>query len=201
VKADAEAEVPPDKRTLTDEDNASLDANTLAAEAGRCMNCGCYSVNASDLTPVLIALDAAVRTTKKEVKASDLFGTGLRTSDKLEKGEMIKEVIIPKLPGYVTRYEKFRLRDTLDFAMASIAYAYKLSGNKIEDIRIVLGGVAPVPLKLKCVEDFLKGKTPSEKVAEEASELAVKGAAGIGHNDYKVQEIRTFVRRMVLSMK
>lgn len=29
------------------------------------MNCGCYSVNASDISPVLVALDAEIVTTKK----------------------------------------------------------------------------------------------------------------------------------------
>ena len=40
---------------------------------GRCMNCGCYSVNASDISPVLILLDADIVTTKKVVKAKDFL--------------------------------------------------------------------------------------------------------------------------------
>ena len=195
-----EPELPVAQRSLTNEDTGTVTAEAMAAEAGRCMNCGCYSVNASDLSPVMVALDATLKTTKKEIKAADFFTTTLKATDMLEKDEIVTEIDIPKLDGYVTKYNKFRMRDAIDFAMASIAYAYKLEGGKIADIRVVLGGVAPVPLKLTAVEALLKGKAPSEALAKEAAELAVEGAEGIGHNDYKVQEVRAFVERMVGSM-
>jgi CO/xanthine dehydrogenase FAD-binding subunit len=51
------------------------------------------------------------------------------------------------------------------------------------------------------VEELLKGQKPSEKLAKAAAELAVKDAAGIGHNEYKVDEVKTFVSRLVASMK
>ncbi|MPN46804.1 hypothetical protein SDC9_194403 [bioreactor metagenome] len=118
----------------------------------------------------------------------------------LEKDEILTEIVIPKLDGYVSKYSKFRMRDSIDFAMASIAYAYKLEGGKIADIRVVLGAVAPVPLKLYAVEEFLKGKTPTKDLAKETAELAAEGAAGIGQNSYKVQEVKAFIERMVISM-
>jgi CO/xanthine dehydrogenase FAD-binding subunit len=188
------------ERTLAREDVPTLEEKPVRAEAGRCMNCGCYSVNASDLTPVLIALDATLKTTKREIKAIDLFTTSLKVTDVLENDEIITEAVIPKLDGYTSRYVKFRLRDSIDFAMASIAYAFKVRGGVIEDVRAVLGGVAPIPLKLSAVEKLLKGKTPSEALAKEAAVLAGEGAGGIGHNDYKIQEVKAFVERMVLSM-
>ena len=84
------------------------------------------------------------------------------------------------------------------FDMAS---AYKLESGEIADVRIVLGGVAPVPIRAAAVEELLKGQKPSEKLAKAAAELAVKDAAGIGHNEYKVDEVKTFVSRLVASMK
>jgi CO/xanthine dehydrogenase FAD-binding subunit/thioredoxin reductase len=198
--ANIEQEASLQERTLTREDVSTLEEKPVRAEAGRCMNCGCYSVNASDLTPVLIALDATIKTTRREIKAIDLFATSLKVTDMLENDEIITEAVIPKLYGYTSRYIKFRLRDSIDFAMASIAYAFKVKGGVIEDVRVVLGGVAPIPLKLSAVERLLKGRTPSEALAKEAAALSVEGAAGIGHNDYKIQEVKTFVERMVLSM-
>ncbi|WP_302325450.1 FAD-dependent oxidoreductase [Enterocloster lavalensis] len=189
------------ERCLDREDSTSLTAGEGLEEAKRCMNCGCYSVNASDLSPVMVALDANIKTSMgRLIPASDFFCTNLKAYANLEPGELIEEIDIPVKEGYRTGYEKFRMRPTLDFAMAALSWAYKMDGNRIGDIRLVLGAVAPVPLRLPEVEQYLIGKEPSARVAEEAGELAVKGARSIGHNDYKIDEIRTFVRRLVESM-
>lgn len=58
------------ERALDKEDSFTLTGEEAAREAGRCMNCGCYSVNASDISPVLILLDARIVTTKKTDRKS-----------------------------------------------------------------------------------------------------------------------------------
>lgn len=189
-----------DKRTLTDEDSLSLSMSEAAEEAKRCMNCGCYSVNASDISPVLVALDADIITTNKTVKAADFFTTKLKAKDMLEPGELVTEIKVPLMPGYKTAYTKFRIRDGLDFAIASLASAYAMEDGKIKDVKIVLGGVAPVPVKAAEVEAFLKGKTPDEGTAAQAAEIAAKDTMALEHNSYKVMELKTLVARFVLSM-
>lgn len=188
-------------RCLDKEDSTSLSVEEGLEEAKRCMNCGCYSVNASDLSPVMVALDANLKTSHgRLLPASDFFCTNLKAYANLEEGELITEVEIPVKEGYVSGYEKFRMRPTIDFAMASLAWSYKLTDGKIEDVRIVLGAVAPVPLRVKAVEELLKGKVPTVELGKEAGELAVAGAEGIGHNEYKIDEIKVFVSRLVESM-
>lgn len=190
-----------EERCLDKEDSSSLTEDEGLEEAKRCMNCGCYSVNASDLSPVMVMLDANIKTSKgRLIPAAEFFCTNLKSYGNLEAGELITEVDIPVKEGYVTGYEKLRLRPTIDFAMTSLAWGYKLEDGKIQDVRLVLGAVAPVPIRLTAVEELLKGKEPSEALAEEAGNLATCGAEGIGHNEYKIDEIRTFVKRMVESM-
>ena len=188
------------ERALDKEDSITLTQSEGRCEAERCMNCGCYSVNASDLSPVMVALGAELVTNKKTIPAEKFFTTELKAYDMLEPGEVVTEVVIPKKPGYVTHYEKFRLRDSIDFAMASLASAYKLEDGKIKDISIVLGAVAPIPMRAKAAEALLMGQTPTPELAKKAADAAAIGAAGIGHNDYKVQEIKAFTERLVLSM-
>lgn len=43
-------EIPVSERTLIKEDASSFDRETAMAEAGRCMNCGCYAVSPSDIS-------------------------------------------------------------------------------------------------------------------------------------------------------
>ena len=188
------------ERTLSDEDTGSFTPETAIQEAGRCMDCGCYSVNASDLSPVMVMMDAELITTEKTIRSKDFFTTKLKAYDMLNPGELIKAVRFEKLDGYTTGYDKFRVRDSIDFAIASLAYAYKLEDGVIRDVKLVLGAVAPVPLVRPEVEAFLIGKKPTKEVAAEAAEIAVKDAAPLQYNAYKVQEVRALISNLVERM-
>ena len=184
------------ERALDKEDSFTLTGEEAAREAGRCMNCGCYSVNASDISPVLILLDARIVTTKKTVRAADFFTTRLKAADMLDTDELVTAVRFRVPEGYTTAYDKFRVREAVDFAIVSLAYAYRMKDGLIEDARIVLGGVAPVPMERKKVEAFLAGRKPDEALAEAAAELAVEGTAAMA----KIQEVRALIKKMILDM-
>ena len=188
------------ERALDKEDSFTLTGEEAAREAGRCMNCGCYSVNASDISPVLILLDARIVTTKKTVRAADFFTTRLKAADMLDTDELVTAVRFRVPEGYSTAYDKFRVREAVDFAIVSLAYAYRMKDGLIEDARIVLGGVAPVPMERKKVEAFLAGRKPDEALAEAAAELAVEGTAAMANNSYKIQEVRALIKKMILDM-
>lgn len=188
------------ERALDKEDSFTLTGEEAAREAGRCMNCGCYSVNASDISPVLILLDARIVTTKKTVRAADFFTTRLKAADMLDTDELVTAVRFRVPEGYTTAYDKFRVREAVDFAIVSLAYAYRMKDGLIEDTRIVLGGVAPVPMERKKVEAFLAGRKPDEALAEAAAELAVEGTAAMANNSYKIQEVRALIKKMILDM-
>ena len=188
------------ERALDKEDSFTLTGEEAAREAGRCMNCGCYSVNASDISPVLILLDARIVTTKKTVRAADFFTTRLKAADMLDTDELVTAVRVRVPEGYTTAYDKFRVREAVDFAIVSLAYAYRMKDGLIEDARIVLGGVAPVPMERKKVEAFLAGRKPDEALAEAAAELAVEGTAAMANNSYKIQEVRALIKKMILDM-
>ena len=195
-----QAELPIEKRNLTDEDTASYTSGELSREAGRCMNCGCYSVNASDLSPVLIVLGADIITIKRRIAAKDFFTTQLKAYEMLDPDEIIVEIEIPVPDADVMHYDKFRLRNSVDFAMISLASSLKLSEGKISEAGLVLGGVAPVPVEASEAEDFLMGKEPTEKNADEAAAIALKDAVPFEKNKYKVQVAKTFIKEAVLRL-
>ena len=186
--------VPAAERCIDKEDTDTITKEQAEAEAHRCMNCGCYSVNASDISPALLLLDAEIVTTEKTIGAKDFFTTHLDTKDQLEAGEIVKEIVLKADPEAVTHYEKFRIRKSLDFAIVSLATSYKKGGK---DIRLVLGGVAPVPVELTEVEEFLAGKELTADVIAEAAELSVKDVLPIRNNAFKVDEVKVMVRRFL----
>ena len=195
-----EADTPIAERCLDEEDSSSLSMAEAAEEAKRCMNCGCYSVNASDLSPVLVALNAEICTSRKSISAAGLFTSRLKVKDMLEPDEIITEIRIPLEPGRVTSYDKFRLRDSVDFAMVSLASVYTVEEGRIKKAELVLGGVAPVPLVRQKAADFLAGRAPDEETAEKAAELALEGAVPFSKNAYKVNIAAALVKRSVLRL-
>ncbi len=189
TKGAVEADTPVGERSLSKEDSTSLTMEEAKAEAGRCMNCGCYSVNASDMANVMVALDAEIKTTGHVFQAAEFF-SAMHSVDLLEPGELVTEITIPKLPGYRTGYLKMRLREAIDFAVTALAYAYKEENGVIVDAKLAAGGIAPIPVRLTAAEQVLIGKEKSKAVAEEAFAAAMKDACPMKENAYKLQEVK-----------
>lgn len=190
-------EIPPKERTLTKEDALSFDKETAIAEAGRCMNCGCYAVSPSDISPVLLMAGAEIVTTERTLTARELFTKELTVQDILEPGELVKEIRVPKLVGQM-HYDKKRVRNAIDFAIVSQASCLEVEDNVIKSAHIVYGGVAPVPYPMAHVEEFLKGREISEEVAEEAAKLAIRDASPMGKNEYKLFMIKDLMKNAVM---
>ena len=63
----------------------------------------------------------------------------------------------------------------------------------------MLGAVAPVPLAAREVEALLEGKAPSEALAQEAANLAVRDAQPLARNRLKVEVVKALVRKAILN--
>ena len=57
--------------------------------------------------------------------------------------------------------------------MASLAISLQLRGKTIDDARVVFGGISGKPLRETAVEAFLKGKTLSADLGEQAVSVAL----------------------------
>ena len=165
----------------------------------------CVAVNPSDTAPALIALDAKFviqsKRGEKVVDAEHYFITpakDIRRMTILQPSDLLTSVRIPNTwEGARFYFEKVRDRQAWDFALVSISSAMKLSGGKIENIRLVLNAVGPRPLRLTDVEHQLKGQPANEEVGQAAGELAVLGAKPLQHNAYKIPLMRNLVKRAI----
>lgn len=164
-----------------------------------------YIVHPSDLAPMLVALSASVSVVGsdgKRVIPLDKFFTlpsdgNIRRENILKNDEIITQIQVPaSAVAARSTYLKFKERESMDFALASVAAAVQLRANKsIAQARVVLGGVAPIPWRAPQAEQFLVGKTPSADVLTEAARLALQGAQPLEKNAYKVPLAQTLVRR------
>jgi xanthine dehydrogenase YagS FAD-binding subunit len=165
----------------------------------------CVAVNPSDTAPALIALDAkfVIRTHKGErvIDAEDYFigpDIDITSLHILQPGDLLTAVRIPSTwAGAHFYFEKVRDRNVWDFPLLNVASAMVVSGNNIERIRIAVNGAAARPLRLKAVEDSVRGKPANAATGEIAGKLAVQGAVPLQFNTYKIPLMRNLVKRAI----
>jgi xanthine dehydrogenase YagS FAD-binding subunit len=170
----------------------------------------CVAVNPSDSAPALIALDAkfVIRTRKGErvVDAEDYFigpDIDITRLHILQPGDLLTAIRIPSTwAGAQFYFEKIRDRNVWDFPLMNVASAMVTSGENsgrtIDRIRIAVNGAAARPLRLKTVEDAVRGKPCNAATGEMAGKLAVQGAVPLQFNAYKIPLMRNLVKRSIV---
>jgi xanthine dehydrogenase YagS FAD-binding subunit len=169
----------------------------------------CVAVNPSDTAPALIALDAkfVIRTPKGErvVDAEDYFigpNVDITRFNVLQPGDLLTAIRIPSTwAGAQFYFEKVRDRNVWDFPLLNVASSMFLSGDTIQRIRIAVNGAAARPLRLKAVEDAVRGKQRSADTGESAGKLAVEGAVPLQFNAYKIPLMRNLVKRSITGVQ
>src|SRR6202521_185645 len=165
----------------------------------------CVAVNPSDTAPALIALDAkfVLATPKGErvLDAEDYFigpEIDITKLNILRPGDLLTSIRIPSTwAGAQFYFEKVRDRNVWDFPLLNVASAMRVSGNRIERLRIAVNGAAARPLRLKVVEEAVRGKPATAETGEMAGKLAVKGAVPLQFNAYKIPLMRNLVKRAI----
>jgi len=97
-------------------------------------------------------------------------------------------------------YADLRERAGFDWPLVSMAGALRVEGGVIRDARIVLGAVAPIPWRSVKAEEALIGRKAEGPVFAAAAEAAVAGAEPLEHNRFKIDLVRTLVRRTLTSL-
>jgi len=165
----------------------------------------CVAVHPSDSSPALIALDAkfVIQTPKGErvVDAEDYFlgpEIDITHLNILQSGDLLTAIRIPSTyAGAKFYFEKVRDRNVWDFPLMNVASAMKVSGGNIDSIRIAVSAVAPKPMRLKAVEDAVRGKPANAETGEMAGKLAIQGAVPLQFNAYKIPLMRNLVKRAI----
>ncbi len=160
-----------------------------------------------DLPPVWTALGAKVnivgKTGARTIPAEQLFAGYYETT--LAQGEVIESIEVPVQPGWRARYVKITTRAAHDWPALGISLAAKLSGNRIEDLRLVLSAAVDRPTRLSAAEEVLRGATIDEPVLRNAGDAAVSEvhieSDLRGSAEYKQHLLRVHLARSFASLK
>ena len=158
---------------------------------------------AADGTPPLFTHDAVLElasrrngkvVTRKLPISEFITGPGKTV---LEDDEILTAIECTALPGYGGSFEKVGHRRSLVISTVCLAASVKLdaSGRNFEDVRLCIGGIGPVPDRLRDVEQFLKAGHLAASRLEQAAEMPVSLVRSRTRQDYRRDVVRGFMLR------
>lgn len=163
----------------------------------------CNSSPSADMAPPLIALEAVAKISgpkaKRSVKLEDFFTCPGKTV--LSKTEILTEIQIPTLPkDSFSAFLKHGPRQCMDIATVNAAIMVTMKGKLCRDARIVLGAVAPIPMRAEKAEREIRGKPIEDEVVRKVADIAAQECVPIsdvrGSADYRRDVVNVLVRRL-----
>jgi carbon-monoxide dehydrogenase medium subunit len=166
----------------------------------------CNASPSAETAPCLIGLGAKVKVVglkgEKTIPLEKFFVGPGRSA--LQDGEMMTEIQVPSPPpGMQSIYLKLPARTAIDIAVVSVAVIIQFGSknNEVSDIKIVLGAVAPTPMRAHRAEKVLKEKAIEDKRIEEAAQIASEEAKPISDirasEDYRRQMVKVLTDRAI----
>src|SRR6266700_4446443 len=132
---------------------------------------------AADSLPALLVYDAELTLISERGErcvAYRTFHTGYKQTA-LAPDELIRSISLPRgFSGYFSLTRKVGARNAQAISKVCLAALAEISSGTIRDVRIAMGSVAPVPLRLHETERVLSGKKIGPTVIDAARNCAVK---------------------------
>ncbi|MCW5634584.1 MAG: xanthine dehydrogenase family protein subunit M [Rubrivivax sp.] len=156
----------------------------------------CRASPSADTLPPLVADGALVHLHgplgRRDVAAEAFFTGPGRTV--LGPEEIVTGFTLPPpAPGMVKAYLKHGRRKAMELATVGVAVTLVRRGAVVEQVRIVLGAVAPTPMRARGAEALLEGRVPDAAALAAAAEAAMAESRPISD----VRASAAYRRRMV----
>jgi CO/xanthine dehydrogenase FAD-binding subunit len=132
---------------------------------------------AADSLPALLVYDAELilisARGERRVRYGD-FHTGYKKT-LLAADELIRTICLSRrFVGYLSYSRKVGARNAQAISKVCIAALGRVNQGVVEDVRIALGSVAPVPLRLSQTEHVVKGQHVGPTLRQRARETAIE---------------------------
>jgi xanthine dehydrogenase FAD-binding subunit len=160
---------------------------------------------AADGTPPVVAMDGEIEmarldgdtvVTRSMPVTEFIKGPG---KTELAPSEIATAVICPSFAGYGGSFQKVGQRRSLVISAVCAAALVKTdtTGTVFEDVRLALGGVGPVPIRLHDVEAMVRGQKITRQLVAEASALPADRVASRSRVEYRRNVVRGFVEAAI----
>ncbi len=165
---------------------------------------------AGDMLPPLLALNAQIelvsRNETRVMPLSEFFLGPRKTAKRADELISSIQLLITSNQAPVSNpqssaFYKLGLRQADAISLVSVAVWLERDGEKIRDVRIALGAVAPRPMRATRAEEILRGQIFSETNLKESARIASTECSPISDlrasADYRRRMIAVYVRRMI----
>ena len=165
----------------------------------------CIATHPSDMEVALMALEATVQLQGAQGQRSiplDAFyllpGATPERENVLAPGDLVTSVTLPPLAhGTRSYYLKRRDRASYEFALASAAVVAQIQDQRVQRMRVALGGIGTRPWRSLEAERVLEGREAKAQTFRAAAEAALQDARPLQDNAFKVELAkRTLVRAL-----
>lgn len=188
---------------------AGVQVRALATVGGNL----CNASPSADTAPPLMALNARaviVGIDGERVVRLDEFFVGPGKSV-LGPGEILRELLVPRGDNSLrASYNKLEHRAAMDIAIVGVGVSLEIKNQKSEiincdDVRIVLGAVAPTPLRAQRAEEILRGNELTAERIVEAARVAAEEAKPIDDVRssawYRRQMVEVLTKRQLMALR
>jgi xanthine dehydrogenase YagS FAD-binding subunit len=155
----------------------------------------CYAVHPSDLAGALLACDARITLLgpagERSLPLAELFAPPVparRTETTIAPNELILYLTVPRRSSeWRSLYLKIPDLAAGSFAVVGLALAGRVRDNRIDDVRVVFTGVAPVPWRHTHCEERLLDIADSALARAAVRQAIAEQAFPLAENDYKIR--------------
>jgi xanthine dehydrogenase YagS FAD-binding subunit len=118
----------------------------------------------------------------------------------LGAGEVLAAIRLPApAKGARSAYLEQGEKESFDWPLADAAAVLEMDGPLVRRASLVLGAAAPVPMRARAAEEFLRGKRIDPATAREAARIAMQGATPLEKNEYKVALFHAVIARTLVA--
>jgi xanthine dehydrogenase YagS FAD-binding subunit len=161
----------------------------------------CVAPHPSTMAATLLAYDARIVTSRRDsLTTSELLGDGFdgRADHALAADEKITKIVLPApLAGERAAYRRAISRNYAEWPLVEVCARAAIADGKFQFVRLVAGGIAPVPLRLIACETALQGKAADAASIAEAAGQASSGAKPLPMTAYKLDLLEGLVRDLL----
>jgi xanthine dehydrogenase YagS FAD-binding subunit len=163
-------------------------------------------VNPSSLAPALVALGATLvvengKGRPRPVAAAEFFKAPKSDAEReyvLAPNEVLTGISVP-MKGLKNATYEIRHRQGLDWPYVTASVAYSNKDGTVSDGKVVLGHVAATPWVATAASNALKNAKLDDALTARCADAAVEGAKPLSNNRYKVQMVKTAVKRALIA--
>jgi 4-hydroxybenzoyl-CoA reductase subunit beta len=170
----------------------------------------CWAVQSSDLVPLMVAMGAKIRLAstlgERTIEAAGFYNDdGIQYLHK-RPDELLVDIELPPLNGWRATYKKLRRRGTFDFPVLGVGVRLDIgTDGAVKNASVILGGIAPAPMKVTAAEQALIGGPLTPETIEAAAEAAYVKARPLDNTDFvmnwRKQMTRVYVQRALEELR